>query len=133
MSVATSEKSSIEFMKPERFRCAEASSLSKDTYIPCGNQATAFVKSRDRMPYPMCSMCADHNVTNRGANKVQLPCGSDVADIEYVTKRSGTTTAEQVTAIVERQPAKESYIAFSVTEETVKAMTEKHRLISNER
>jgi hypothetical protein len=48
-------------------RCEEASPLSRETYIPCGKIATRIIKTSDPKPYRMCDGCADHNVTNRGA------------------------------------------------------------------
>jgi len=51
--------------------CEEASMLSSDRYIPCGKPAVALVKNRDPRPYFMCMGCADHNVTNRGAEVLQ--------------------------------------------------------------
>jgi hypothetical protein len=36
-------------------------------YIPCNRPATRIIKTSDTTPYRMCDMCAEHNVTNRGA------------------------------------------------------------------
>ena len=47
--------------------CIEASPMSRNFFIPCGRPAAAIVwHNRDGKAYPMCDMCADHNVTNRG-------------------------------------------------------------------
>lgn len=47
--------------------CEEASSLSRDTYIPCGLTAVAQIHhKRDNVTLAMCAGCADHNVRNRG-------------------------------------------------------------------
>lgn len=52
---------------PEGTRCEEASTLSIQTYIPCGEPAVAIVDNGDRRRYYMCEGCTDHNVRNRGA------------------------------------------------------------------
>ena len=47
--------------------CEEASVLSKETYIPCGQPAAEIVwHNKDRRAYRMCAPCADHNIRNRG-------------------------------------------------------------------
>jgi hypothetical protein len=48
--------------------CAEASTLSRDRYIPCNRPAKFVVgwTGRSEAPIRMCEMCADHNVKNRG-------------------------------------------------------------------
>jgi hypothetical protein len=51
--------------------CEEASSMSRQFYIPCNLPATRMIKNRDpQSPYRMCDMCAWHNVENRGAEDV---------------------------------------------------------------
>lgn len=37
-------------------------------YLPCGQPAVKIIgwKGRSDQPIPMCEMCADHNVRNRG-------------------------------------------------------------------
>ena len=52
-------------------QCQEVSSLSFMCYIPCMRQAMYIVKGRDRYAYPMCNICANYNVRNRGAHIVQ--------------------------------------------------------------
>jgi len=52
-------------------RCEEASTLSREFYVPCNAPATLLVKNRDPRPYRMCAACADHNVHNRGARVVR--------------------------------------------------------------
>ncbi len=47
--------------------CEEASSLSKETFIPCLIPAVAIVDNGDSQPYFMCFGCANHNERNRGA------------------------------------------------------------------
>lgn len=48
-------------------KCQEASPLSKEHFIPCGNQANSLVyHSKDRRSYYMCPPCASHNINNRG-------------------------------------------------------------------
>ena len=75
-------------------RCAEASTLSRDRYIPCNAPAKYVVgwKGRSEAPIRMCEMCADHNVNNRGGFIAQpyiptnppapepLPLGHNVTD-----------------------------------------------------
>lgn len=47
--------------------CEEASMFSKEKYIPCGSIATFVIYHRkDNRSYFMCTLCAFHNVTNRG-------------------------------------------------------------------
>jgi hypothetical protein len=64
--------------------CAEASTLSRERYIPCNRPAKWVVgwTGRSEVPIRMCEMCADHNVKNRGGfiaqpyipqNKTALP------------------------------------------------------------
>lgn len=55
---------------PPGTKCEEASPLSRQYYIPCGQPAEFMVQTRDPRPYAMCAMCADHNVHNRGARYV---------------------------------------------------------------
>ena len=48
--------------------CEEAAMISSAFYIPC-NQPARFIvgwKGRAETPIRMCTMCADHNVRNRG-------------------------------------------------------------------
>jgi hypothetical protein len=53
---------------PVSANCQEASTLSREKYIPCFAPAVAIVYSpRDRRPYWMCGNCANHNLSNRGA------------------------------------------------------------------
>lgn len=47
--------------------CEEASTLSRERYIPCLAPAVALVDNRDRRAYFMCGSCALHNIENRGA------------------------------------------------------------------
>ena len=48
-------------------RCEEASTFSREKYIPCGAPASAAVwHKKDRRMCVMCEACADHNVKNRG-------------------------------------------------------------------
>lgn len=47
--------------------CQEASSLSRNDYIPCGAPAVCIVDNGDERPYWMCEQCATHNVERRGA------------------------------------------------------------------
>jgi hypothetical protein len=49
--------------------CEEASTLSREHYIPCNRPATNMVgwPHRNEGPYRMCDMCTDHSVRNRGA------------------------------------------------------------------
>lgn len=90
-------------MPPPGATCQEASSLSHNTYIPCGRPAAFVVKNSDPSPYAMCAACADHNVRNRGA-RYQLSNETDAlfipnSEIWPVTnagpfaQRSETTTA----------------------------------------
>jgi hypothetical protein len=55
----------------ERPECEEASTMSRETFIPCGAPATRFILSeRGKKVYAMCPPCASHNVRNRGAEDV---------------------------------------------------------------
>ena len=47
--------------------CEEASTLSKEDFIPCLRPAIAIVDNGDSHPYFMCLNCATHNERNRGA------------------------------------------------------------------
>lgn len=52
--------------------CEEASRWSRETYIPCNRPAyhhVAFVALGEG-PYRMCEACAEHNLSNRGAELV---------------------------------------------------------------
>lgn len=46
--------------------CLECA-LGVPIYIPCGKPAEFVIENRSEV-VPMCAMCADHNVRNRGAN-----------------------------------------------------------------
>lgn len=50
--------------------CQEASSLSRETYIPCGQHVTALIENKDSHLYFMCAACASHNLHNRGAKQI---------------------------------------------------------------
>lgn len=53
------------------FKCTEASQFSVETYIPCCRPAVSVVwHDRDQRAYPMCAMCTDHNVRNRGGRLI---------------------------------------------------------------
>lgn len=58
--------------------CEEASTLSKDYYIPCNQPAVNIVgwKGRSDTPIRMCQFCSNHNVQNRGAYVVEHYSGS---------------------------------------------------------
>ena len=47
--------------------CQEASTLSRQTYIPCNYPAKFLVENRDQTMYFMCDPCTSHNVKNREA------------------------------------------------------------------
>lgn len=64
------ETINLQGQPPAGTKCQEASALSRQYYIPCGQPAAFYVKTRDPMPYAMCEACADHNVRNRGAKIV---------------------------------------------------------------
>lgn len=53
--------------------CEEASTLSRERYIPCNAPATMLVKHRGRAegPYRMCEECGTHNIQNRNAEMVK--------------------------------------------------------------
>jgi hypothetical protein len=52
-------------------RCEEASTLSRETYIPCNGPAEYVVKfASGEGPYRMCEMCMFHNFRNRGVYRV---------------------------------------------------------------
>lgn len=55
---------------PPGSRCAEASALSKESYIPCLAPAIAIVRHANGETYCMCDPCAFHNVKNRGGRYV---------------------------------------------------------------
>lgn len=47
--------------------CQETTGMIGDKYLRCGLPATVIVwHNGDQKAYPMCPMCGDHNVTNRG-------------------------------------------------------------------
>lgn len=52
---------------PPDVHCQEASPLSGNRYIPCGEDATSIINNGDRRLYYMCSNCAVHNIRNRAA------------------------------------------------------------------
>jgi len=54
-------------LKAKDHCCEEASTASRDFYIPCNRPATQVVRHRDDADYRMCDMCANHNIKNRGA------------------------------------------------------------------
>lgn len=53
---------------PPGSRCQETSIFYSP--LPCNALAEYVVQNRDPEPYNMCAMCADHNVSNRGARYV---------------------------------------------------------------
>jgi hypothetical protein len=57
-------------------RCEEASTLSREVYIPCNAPATTIMRdTRDGVQYRMCDACAFHN-TRRGFVEVgKFPIG----------------------------------------------------------
>lgn len=58
----------------EGMKCEEASLLSKETYLPCGQPATHVIyHRRDKRAYLMCMPCAWHNAHNRGGQLVAGP------------------------------------------------------------
>jgi hypothetical protein len=67
---------------PHGARCQEASPLSHQFYIACGQPAEYVVKNRDPDPYAMCAACAVHNVRNRGARYVLASETFTIATIE---------------------------------------------------
>lgn len=54
--------------------CEEASTQSRDFYIPCNNPAINIVgwKGRSDTPIRMCVMCTDHNVKNRNGEIISF-------------------------------------------------------------
>lgn len=54
-------------------RCEEASTLSREFYIPCNAPAEYLVDfpGRDERGYRMCRPCMDHNVHNRRGRLVR--------------------------------------------------------------
>src|SRR3990167_5115321 len=47
--------------------CEEASTLSRERYLPCATPGAALVwHEKDRRLYRMCLPCTDHNVRHRG-------------------------------------------------------------------
>jgi len=53
-----------------QIRCQEAHTLSKEFYIPCGQEAVALIENKDSYLYFMCEGCTSHNVKNRGGKIV---------------------------------------------------------------
>jgi hypothetical protein len=65
------EKKSVKHMHPgPGVDCAECV-MGAATYTPCRQPATFVVMGTDKVCLPMCGLCADHNVSNRGARYVQ--------------------------------------------------------------
>jgi len=65
---------------PEGSLCQEASTLSINSYIPCGRIAETIVyHEKDRRGYLMCGACAAHNVYNRGGRWV-----TGLSETEYL-------------------------------------------------
>lgn len=66
--------------------CEEASVASHDTYIPCNRPARYMVGFRHSSagPYRMCTSCAEHNVSNRGAEILEAirPAAGEVLEGE---------------------------------------------------
>lgn len=68
--------------------CQEASILSYEKYIPCGQPALALVwHNGDAKAYFMCVGCADHNVRNRGV--VLLATTDESLRREYLEENRG--------------------------------------------
>lgn len=59
--------------------CEEAA-LGFSNYVPCGRPAVYLVgwKGRADKPLPMCEMCSDHNVKNRGGEIIKKLRKSDL-------------------------------------------------------
>lgn len=53
-------------LPPEGAKCVECV-MGMSIYIPCGKSAEFMIENRGEVN-PMCWMCADHNVRNRGAS-----------------------------------------------------------------
>lgn len=51
---------------PKGATCQECA-MGSAAYVPCGRPAEYMIENRGER-YPMCPMCADHNVCNRGAS-----------------------------------------------------------------
>lgn len=53
--------------------CCEEAAMGQPGYIPCNRPAVNIVgwKGRDDKPIPMCEMCTDHNVRNRGGEIIR--------------------------------------------------------------
>jgi len=82
-------------LPPANTRCQEASVLSRDRYIPCGQPAVRLIWSKDtppdkRIAYAMCGACADHSVRNRGLKLVQV-------DEQYALATTGNAIWDKVT------------------------------------
>lgn len=60
-------------LKANADHCEEASTLSREFYIPCNAPAVAIVgwKGRNEKPIRMCEACEWHNIKNRGGYRVQ--------------------------------------------------------------
>lgn len=64
--------------------CQEASILSHENYIPCGQKAVAIIyHERDRRGYYMCAGCASHNVRNRDGRWV-----TGTPETEYLREKT---------------------------------------------
>lgn len=52
--------------------CCQEAALGVPFYLPCNKPATQVVgwKGRRDEPIRMCAACADHNVRNRGGEKI---------------------------------------------------------------
>lgn len=61
-------------LKAKEGCCEEASTQSRDFYIPCNNPAINMVgwKGRSDAPIRMCAMCTNHNVKNRGGEIISF-------------------------------------------------------------
>lgn len=63
-------------MTKPNLTCEEASPMSANFYIPCGQPAVAVVDhGRGEGEYLMCEACADHNVRNRGGTSRPIKDG----------------------------------------------------------
>lgn len=68
-------------------KCEEASTLSREFFIPCAKPAQSLIwHERDRKAYMMCHPCASHNVVNRGARLVVDATQGGMLTEEVATK-----------------------------------------------
>lgn len=97
--------------------CEEASTLSRETYIPCNAPADVVVYSeKDGREYRMCIPCANHNVRNRGMRKLRnylrtthrFNQGDRVAI--FNSKMSGEPIYEGSATVVRRLEADNQYM-----------------------